>query len=73
MKAHILLITHAGVPTEWPLESDSGDEDALIMSFENARKMCQLELLEGGTLKLFDDSGKLIREARGRSSSELLD
>ena len=73
MKAHILLITHAGVPTEWPLEPGSSDKDSLIMSFEKARKMCQLELLEGGTLKLFDDRGELIREARGRSSSELLD
>ena len=64
---HVLLITHAGVPTEWPVEQSEEDEmEHLLEVFDTACKMCQLELLDGGTLKLFDKDCNVLREVRGR-------
>jgi hypothetical protein len=63
---HVLLVTHSGVPTEWPIQRSGADDiEHLLEVFETARNMCQLELLDGGTLKLFDKDGKLLREVRG--------
>ena len=63
---YILLVTHAGVPTEWPVRtdtlSDQSDLDILKNAFERAKNMCQFELVEGGTMKLYDADRNLIED-----------
>ena len=62
----VILIAHDGEPTVWS-EKRSGDDDMkhLHEVFETAKRMCMLELLEGGTLKLMDADNNLIKEQRG--------
>ena len=63
----VILIGHSGEPTVWPVQK-SGDDDTahLLETFESAKKMCTYELAQGGTLKLIDASGAVIKEHRGR-------
>lgn len=62
----IILIDHSGKPTVWPIhKSTVCDAEHLLQAFENAKMMCAYELGMGGTLKLFNTSGELIKEQRG--------
>ena len=61
----VILIEHSGKPTEWPVRRSGSDDMAhLLEIFETATMMCKSELLEGGTLKLFDTKNNLIKERR---------
>ena len=62
----VILITHEGKPTVWPVKR-AGDDDMahLLEIFETAINMCQYELAQGGTLKLLDVDNNLIKEHRG--------
>jgi len=63
----IILIEHSGKPTVWPVqEAESDDMTHMIETFESSKRMCTYELAQGGTLKLLDGQGNLIREHRGR-------
>ena len=62
----VILITHDGTPTVWPVEKTGNDDRAhLIEIFETAINMCSYELAQGGTLKLMDADNNLIAEHRG--------
>lgn len=62
----VILITHEGKPTVWPVKRTGDDDMAhLLEIFETAKAMCRGELLEGGTLKLMDVDNNLIKEQRG--------
>tara|TARA_B100000700_G_scaffold49271_1_gene52092 strand:+ start:697 stop:912 length:216 start_codon:yes stop_codon:yes gene_type:complete len=62
----IILIDHSGKPTVWPIQKSTiCDDDHLLQMFENAKQMCAYELAMGGTLKLFNTLGELIKEQRG--------
>ena len=46
---YILLISHKGVPTEWPVAQATLGE-----TFERLKNMCAYELSMGGSLKMLD-------------------
>ena len=65
----VILIDHSGKPVVWPVKkSGNNDLEHLSEIFETAIDMCGYELAMGGTLKLFDSHGNLLREQRGRAS-----
>ena len=57
---YILLISHKGVPTEWPVAQATLGE-----TFERLKNMCAYELSMGGSLKMLDADRKVIEEVRG--------
>ena len=64
-----LLIEHDGRPVEWPIHrSELPDSEHLEETFIRLAKMCSYELHLGGTLRVMDADGKLIKEQRGRAS-----
>jgi|TARA_E500000331_G_scaffold216891_1_gene207860 hypothetical protein len=61
----VLLIEHSGKPTEWSVRRSGSDDMAhLLEIFETATMMCKSELMEGGTIKLFDADDNLVKERR---------
>ena len=62
----VILVTHSGEPTVWSVKRTGEDDRShLLEIFETAVMMCQLELLEGGTLRLLDADNNVIKEQRG--------
>ncbi len=63
-----LLIEHDGRPVEWPIHrSELPDSEHLEATFTRLVKMCSYELHLGGTLRVTDIDGNLIREQRGKT------
>ena len=62
----VILIEHGGTPTVWPVKQTGDDDRAhLLEIFKTAINMCYYELAQGGTLKLLDAQGNVIKEHRG--------
>ena len=61
----VVLIKHDGTPTEWTVKRTGNDDGTHLREiFELAKTLCELELKEGGTLKLLDANSVLIEEHR---------
>jgi hypothetical protein len=62
----VVLISHCGKPTKWPVKRSGDDDNAYLLEiFRSAVMMCKKELTEGGTLLLLDVDGNMIKEQRG--------
>lgn len=61
----VVLILKDGSAREWPVRSEGGSEkEMLLRVFDSAKNLCAREIEMGGTLYLYDMTGKVLKEER---------